>query len=173
MEKKEYLDVAKIINTHGVMGELKLDLRCDGPEVFKKIKNCYIDNIEYSVEKFRAIANGFCLIKLSKINNLDDAIKYKNKLIYAKRTDIPKKKDSHFICDMIGLNIIDLNNGTIYGTLEDVQQVSSQELFYIQTENGQVIMPNVPAFVKKIDEESGIYVTPIPGFFDGEGVDAN
>ena len=24
-----------------------------------------------------------------------------------------------------------------------------------------------------IDEESGIYVTPIPGFFDGEGVDAN
>ena len=45
MEKKAHLEVAKIINTHGVRGAVKLDLWCDGPQTFKKIKRVYLANI--------------------------------------------------------------------------------------------------------------------------------
>jgi ribosomal 30S subunit maturation factor RimM len=31
MQKKAYLEIAKIINTHGVRGAFKLDPWCDGP----------------------------------------------------------------------------------------------------------------------------------------------
>ena len=37
----------------------------------------------------------------------------------------------------------------------------------ISTSGGDVLLPDVPAFVKRKDPESGILVTPIPGFFDG------
>ena len=35
---KPYLEIAKIINTHGIRGDLKLDLWCDSPDTVKKIK---------------------------------------------------------------------------------------------------------------------------------------
>ena len=38
MEKKAYLEIAKIINTHGVRGAVKLDPWCDSPAPLKKIK---------------------------------------------------------------------------------------------------------------------------------------
>ena len=43
MEKKAYLEVAKIINTHGVRGAVKLELWCDGPQTFKKIKKVFYE----------------------------------------------------------------------------------------------------------------------------------
>ena len=40
--KKEFLEIAKIINTHGIAGELKVEAWCDSPDVLKKIKHFYI-----------------------------------------------------------------------------------------------------------------------------------
>ena len=36
--KKEFLEIGKIINTHGVSGEMKIEPWCDSPDVLKKIK---------------------------------------------------------------------------------------------------------------------------------------
>ena len=168
MEKKDFLDIAKIINTHGVGGELKLECWCDTPDVLKKIKFLRLDGTERAVERARVIAGGFVLVKLEGINDLNEAMKHKNKILSANRSYIPKKEGSHFICDMIGLSVIDANTGKVYGTLEDVQKFTVQEIYYIKTESGTVMMPNVPEYVKEIDEEKGIFITPIKGFFDGE-----
>ena len=35
MDKKAYLEIAKIINTHGVRGAVKLEPWCDSPDVLK------------------------------------------------------------------------------------------------------------------------------------------
>ena len=169
MEKKEFLEVAKIINTHGVAGELKLECRCDSFAVLKKIPEVYIDGISHAVIKSREINGGYVLMLVDGISDLDEAMKYKNKLMYARREHVKKAPGAHFICDMIGLDVIDASSGKVYDTLESVEQVSVQQIYGIKTENGTVLMPNVPAFVKEIDEERGIFVTPIPGFFDGDG----
>ena len=41
---KQYLEIAKIINTHGIRGDLKLDLWCDSPDTVKHIKTLYLDD---------------------------------------------------------------------------------------------------------------------------------
>lgn len=171
MEKKTHLEVAKIINTHGVMGEVKLECRCDSPDILKNIPLFFIDNAEYTPQKARVIAGGFVLVKFKEINDLNAAMKIKNKLLFAKREDIPKKPGSHFICDLIGLDVIDKNTGRVYGKLADVQKFTVQELYFIDTGKNTVIMPNVPEFVKETDEERGIFITPIDGFFDEEQSD--
>ena len=38
-----YLEIGKIINTHGVRGELKLDPWCSPDEVFPSLSAVYID----------------------------------------------------------------------------------------------------------------------------------
>lgn len=168
MEKKEFLEAAKIINTHGVSGEVKLESYCDSADVLKKLPALYIDGKEYKLVRSRVIPGDFVLAVLDGISDLNAAIRLKGKTAYARREDLPKKEGAHFIADLIGLPVIDARTGKVYGTLGDVQTPAKTEIFYIDTGAKEpVMLPHVGEYVESIDEERGIFVTPIPGFFDG------
>ena len=70
-----------------------------------------------------------------------------------------------FIADLIGLPVINADTGKVYGTLTDVIQ-HGQDLYEIETASGTRLMPAVPEFVREIDLEKGVFVTPIEGIFD-------
>ncbi len=173
MEKKAYLEIAKIINTHGVRGAVKLDPWCDSPETLKKIKTLYLENgTSFAVSGVKMLGGGFVVLSLSGVETVEDAIKLKNKILLAKREDIPLADGAHFICDLIGLPVKDFETGKVYGVLSDVIQPALQEIYVVKTENGNTVMvPNVPAFVHHADDDA-IYMTPIGGFFDGDAVEA-
>ena len=46
-------------------------------------------------------------------------------------------------------------------SLRDIKDLT----IHFKTEDGDVLMPYVDAFFKKVDIESGAYISPIPGFF--------
>ena len=47
------------------------------------------------------------------------------------------------------------------------------DVVLIRTPGGKlVLLPAVPAFLDRIDIDTGIYIRPIPGFFDEEDGDA-
>ena len=166
--KKEFLEVGKIINTHGVRGEVKIDPWCDSPEDFCKLSRIYTENkTEFEISGSRIINGNFILCSLSGIKTLDDAVKYKNKVIYVKREDLDVPDDAILICDILGLPVIDKNTGKVYGKLTDVLQYTCQEVYEITDEEGkQTLIPNVPAFIAERDTEKGIFITPIDGFFE-------
>lgn len=168
MEKKAYLEIAKIVNTHGVHGDVKLAPWCDSPDILKKIKTLYLENgTAFALSGAKALNGGFLVVSLSGIDSVEQAAKLKNKILFAKREDIPCAPDAHFICDLIGLPVIDAVTGRHYGILSDVVQNTVQELYAIETpEGGTVLLPAVAEFLDRIDEETGIFITPIPGFFD-------
>ncbi len=172
MEKKAYLEIAKIINTHGVRGAVKLEPWCDSPLTLKKIKTLYLENgTAFAVSDVKTINGGFVVLSLSGVSTVEDAVKLKNKILLAKREDIPIAKGAHFICDLIGMPVVDANTGKRYGTLDEVIQPALQEIYVVRTENGaKVMLPNVPAFISHTDDDA-IYVTPIEGFFDGEAAE--
>lgn len=166
LEKKPYLEAAKIINTHGVAGEVKLECRCDSADILKNIPALFVGGKEYKVTRARVIPGDFVLAKLDGVNDLDDALKLKGKIALARREDIPKKDGAHFICDILGLDVIDEKSGEVYGVLDDVQTPAVQEIYYVKTPSGETVMiPNVPEFIKNIDEDRGIFISVIDGFF--------
>lgn len=166
--KKNYLEIAKIINTHGVRGAVKLEPWCDHPDLLKKIKTLYFENgTPVAVTGIKSLNGGYLVAALSGVDTVEDAIQLKNKVLFAKREDIPVSKGAHFICDLIGLPVIDAETNRQYGTLEDVIQNTVQELYAVKTPAGDtVLLPAVPAFIQRIDEDAGIFITPIDGFFD-------
>ncbi len=167
MEKKEYLEIAKIINTHGVRGAVKLDPWCDSPETLKKIKKLYLANgTAFDVSGVKMINGGFAVCSLSGVTTVEDAVKLKNKILLAKREDIPLEDGAFFICDLIGLPVKDANTGVCYGTIEDVIQNTVQDIYAVKTESGKtVLLPAVPAFISRVDTDDAVYITPIEGFF--------
>ena len=71
-----------------------------------------------------------------------------------------------FIADMIGMPVYHAVSGESLGTLSDVNDIAGRRIYYVKYEGREVLIPDVPEFIKEISEEKGIGVLPIPGLFD-------
>lgn len=167
MEK--YLEIGKIVNTHGFRGDVKAQAWSDSPEVLTKLKQVYFkkksDYIKTKVQK-ASVHKGMVLLKLEGIDDFDSANALRETVIYADRNDIPKAKDSYFIVDLIGLDVIDFETGKVYGKIKDVMQYGIHDIYTVETEKGEVLVPAVAEFVKEISLEKGIFIKAIEGMFD-------
>lgn len=168
MEK--YLEAGKIVNSHGVNGYVRIESWCDNPKILASLRRMYIKKRDGEMIEMKVIVasvhKGMGLVKFEGINSIDDALLYKNHVVFADRNDLPLEEGSHFIADLIGLDIIDADNGQVYGKLREVINRGASNIYVIDTADGEeAMMPAVDEFVKKIDPEKGIFVTPIPGIF--------
>lgn len=169
---RKYIEIGKIVNTHGVKGTVKVEPWCDSPAVLANMKTVYFSPLS-SGAPFRpcrilkgAVQKDRVLLTLEGVNDMDAALALKNTLLYADRDDIPLEEGSFLIDDLKGLPILDVNNGRRYGILHDVIQGVGNDLYEVKTEHGMVLIPVVKEFVKRIDLASGIYLAPIRGMFD-------
>ena len=171
MERKEpiaYLECGKIINTHGVRGDVKIESYCDSPEILRDLKRVYMkEQGEYREVRVlhASVFKAFVLMQLEGVSDFDAAALLKNRTLYAAREDLPIEEGSYFIVDLIGLPVIDADNGTVYGTLCDVTNLGASDIYTVKTEAGDRMMPAVDEFVDRVVLGEGIYIRPIEGMF--------
>ena len=161
--------VGKIVNTHGVKGTVKAESWCDSPYVLADLEEIYTE--ENGKPKKYKIVNAsvfkqFVLFELEGVYGMDAALAMKNKVIYVSRDDIELEEGDFFIADLIGLPVIDANSGREYGKITDVINTGASDIYVIKTPKSEAMMPAVEEFVKEIDLEKGIFVSPIEGMFD-------
>ncbi len=150
-------------------GEVKLESYCDSPDILKNLSEVYLkEGAEYRKVTVRhaSIFKAFVLMSLSGVDTLDDAIALKNRTVYAARKDLPIEEGSYFIVDLIGLPVIDADNGKEYGTLVNVTNLGASDLYTVKTESGERMMPAVKEFVDRVVLSEAIYIRPIAGMFD-------
>lgn len=164
---KQYLEIAKIINTHGIRGDLKLDLWCDSAETIKKIKVLYLDEAGTKPVTIRDVRmhGRFCLLRIDGIHTPEEGAAYKERVLYADRDDIPRADGDFFIADLVGTPVIDADTGAVYGKLTNIIENPANDLYEVRTKKGPVYIPAVKQFLVKLDPPTGIYVRPIPGMF--------
>ena len=169
-EKDKLLECGKIINTHGVRGNLKIESWCDSVDVFCKIPSLYIEK-KTGFVKYNVVSAGehkkCALVKLEGVDDMDSALLLKNKVVYAEREHIPVDEDAVFIADMIGLDVIRSTNGEKLGVLTDIFESVASDIYVVTTPDGrEVMVPGVDAFIDEIDLDKGITISPIPGMFE-------
>lgn len=169
--KQTYLECGKIINTHGFRGTVKLESRCDSPDVLADLDTLYFlesDGTYRPVRVLRAsVFRQFVLMDLEGVESEEAANAIRNRSVYAAREDLPLGEGDHFIVDLLGLPVKDADSGEIIGTLKDVNTAGARDLYIVHTETGDHMVPNVPEFVVRVDEEDAVYIRPIPGLLDG------
>lgn len=168
--KIKYLECGKICSAHGVRGAVKVEPWCDSPRVLASQKRVFLRSSDGEYRELRVVAASvsaqFVLMTLDGIASREEAQGYKNTVLYLAREDIPVPKGAALIADMIGLPVIDIDTGRVYGTLKSVDDGVQAKLYTVSTESGEVLLPGVPEFIKEIDTERGVFVRTIPGFFD-------
>ena len=162
----EYLEIGKVINTHGVKGEVKVLPLTDDPERYSLLKSVFIDNNgkleEHKIESVR-YNKGFVLLKLKGLNSIEDAEKFRNKVLSINREDAIKLPEgSYFICDLIGIVITDIS-GTELGTLEDVIKTGSNDVYIVKSkEKKEILIPALKTIIKCINIEQKTMLVDLP-----------
>ena len=165
---KEYLEAGKIINKRGLGGELKVESYCDTPEVFCDFEKIYLDANGKDERKIQSVKlyKDWVYIKIDGVSTAEDADRLRNRLIYANRKDICIDEDSIFIDDILGLDVIDADNGTVYGKLEEVFNRGASDIYRVVNGSKEYLIPAVDEIVIEIDIEKGVFIRPIPGLID-------
>ncbi|MBQ7820683.1 MAG: 16S rRNA processing protein RimM [Clostridia bacterium] len=169
-EIQKYLECGKIINTHGVRGNVKIESWCDSLDVFCALPCIYVEKksglVKYEIESASKHKN-CALVKLKGVDDMDTAMLLKNKTVYADRELIPVEEGAVFIADMIGLDVFRSTNGEKLGVLVDIFESVASDIYVIKTDDGrEVMVPGVDEFIDEIDIDKGITISPIPGMFE-------
>ena len=165
MEKD--LEIGQIVNTHGLRGDLKVMPWCDDPTVFDELAYVIIDETEYNIEKSRMQKN-MVLLKLEGIDNINEAEKYRNKILTVPREemgDLPE--GTYYICDLLGC-CVETVSGRALGEIVDIIKTGSNDVYVVEdSSKKQVLIPVIDEVVKSVDiEEKMIVIEPLKGLID-------
>ncbi len=170
MARIRYPECGKIVNTHGCHGAVKIEHWCDSADVFAGLSTVYWrqNGALTPVRLLNTAVFGakFVFAELEGVSTMEEADALRGTVLYAAREDLGIPEGALLIAEMKGMKVFDASTGVQLGTLSDVIHPANTDIYVIRTEKGEAMVPVVPEFVQRVDENEGIFLTPIEGMFD-------
>lgn len=157
---KEILRVGKIVNTHGLKGEVKVIPLTDDPKRYNELEFVLIDGIKRNIENCK-FQKDRVIVKVEGINSIEEAEKYKNKYMEIPREyAVPLEEDTYYIADIIGCTVYD-TEGKNLGEVYDVIQTKNNDVYWIRKPK-ELLIPVLLDIVTDIDvENKKIVIKPV------------
>lgn len=157
---EQFITIGEIINTHGVHGELKILPMTDDLKRFRKLKKVYIDGEEKMISWCKLQADK-AILKIEGIDTMNDAIKYKTKLLKVSREDAVKLPEGRYYeADIIDCTVED-ENGAYLGKINEIIHTGSNDVYWIKGEK-ELLIPALKSVVTKMDVENRkIIIKPV------------
>ncbi len=159
-------------SAHGVRGLFKTEVWCDSPKVLAGQKRVFTAAPDGNFTEHKVtsatVAGDIVILGIEGVETREDAVAFCRTVLYLHRDDIPKKRGAYFLSDVIGLPVKDAATDRVLGTVKSIFDVPQGKMYTVETANGDVLIPDLPVFIKKVDPDSCVTVTPIPGMFSDE-----
>ena len=168
---KQYLEIGKIVNVHGLRGDVKVVPWCDEPEFLSEFDTLYLGKAQKPVNVTAArLQKGNVLLHLEGVDTVEAAEQLRNQVLYMDRDEVELEEGVYFIQDLIGLEVLDADTGKSYGKLSDVMQTGANDVYEIKDEIGKtVLIPAIPDVVQETDLDGGVMrIRPLEGLFDAD-----
>ncbi len=149
---QRYLECGKIVNTHGVRGEVKIVPWADSPEFLCRLPALYVDGKPMALRSARP-HKGSVIAKLDGVDDVDAAMLLKGKTVFLDRNDTDLPDGAFFLADIIGLRVID-EDGRELGRLAEVLSPSLQQVYVVRGQR-ELMIPAVPEFILEINVAEG------------------
>ncbi len=154
--------VGKIVNTHGIRGEVRVVPTTDFPmERFKKNNKLVIvtkpNNIEVQIATVREHKQ-FILVSFVNMQNINDVEQYKGcELMVTEDLQQDLSSDEFYYHDIIGLKIIDNASQEVIGTVSEILPMPANDVWVVTAKGSDdVLLPFIEDVVTMIDLEQGI-----------------
>ena len=166
---QKYLELGKVNNTHGLKGEVKLEMWCDGIDFIRQLDKVYLDDRgtkALTLVSARPQKN-IAIVKFAEIPSINEAEELKGKVLYCNRDDAGIDEGAHFLADIIGCYVVDIDTEEEYGKVVDVLNYGSCDIYDIESWGKHTLIPAIPDVVKEINTEyQVIRIKRMKGLFD-------
>ena len=149
------LEIGKIVNTHGLRGEVKIVPWTNTPDVFEDISYVYLKNNretkKLSIKGIKYQKNNI-IVKLEGIDDISQAELLKNSVVTTDRSELGDLPDGeYYIADLIGCEAVS-ETDEVYGTLKDVLQTGSNDIYVVGREGKRdLLIPVIDGVVLSVD----------------------
>lgn len=152
----DLLAVGKISGTHHLKGAVKVTSNIEGIEILEgnkvilelpngEMKVLTVKNIEMMVGKK-------WIVEFEEITNKTEAGTLQNGVIKVRRDILGIEEDEFLANDTLGMKVI-TEEGENIGEVVDIYETAAHDIYVIEDEEYETMIPDVDVFIKKIDFE--------------------
>ena len=153
---EQYLEVGKVTNTHGIMGEVRVQPWADSPEFLCQFKTLYVDKGHWPIKVERArVHKNMVILKLEGVTDVPGALAMRNAVLYIDRKDAPLPEGSFFLADLYGLEVRNAEDGQVLGTIADILTLPANNVYVVRGGERELMIPAVPQFVEETNVAGG------------------
>lgn len=166
------LEIGKIVNTHGLRGEVKVVPWTDAAEDFEYISSVYI-KIKNEYKKLTISSVKYqknnVIVKFKEYNDINEIEPYKNSVLYAQRDELGELPEGvYYIVDLIGLEVY-TEEGEFVGKIADVFNAGASDIYDVKREGKKnLLLPVIDEVVKNVDIKGGKVTVHIMEGLDDE-----
>ncbi|WP_405102235.1 ribosome maturation factor RimM [Oceanobacillus sp. FSL H7-0719] len=164
-------NIGKIVNTHGIRGEVKVKRISDFEERFTSGEKVYLETetelIPLTIAAHR-VHKGFDLIQFEEFNNINDVEKYKGMMLQIKETQLTELTEHEFYYyEIIGCEVFTLD-GEIVGKVKEILAPGANDVWVVQRKGKKdALIPYIGQVVKEIDvQNKKVRIEPMEGLLD-------
>jgi len=159
-----YLTIGKLQRTHGVKGEIVMQIMTDFPEKIVKGKVVFIGarHVEYVVRSVRATDQKL-LVSFEGLNDCDQVAILRNQVVTIKTEDANQLPEGEFYHhELIGMKVCE-ENGTLVGTVQEILVTGANDVYVVQqADGGEVLIPAIRDVILNIDSKNGRMTVKLP-----------
>ena len=170
-DTEELIPVGKIIAPHGIKGQMKLHSWSGNAESLAAVRFVTLKFPtgtlrEFTTTCFKANSGKF-IIGLQGVDDINLVQPFVGNEVCLKRGQLPGlEEDEYYWSDLIGLQVF-TDDGTRLGTIADIFETGSSDIYVVQGEGREYLIPAIADVVKAVDITGGrVVITPLDGLLD-------
>lgn len=162
------LECGKIVNTHGLRGEVKALYYTDGPAFFDTVKRVHLSSGKSLTLSSWRQNKGAVLLKFKEIGSVEEAEALVGKTMSVSRADLPPLPEGrYYIADILGMEVV-TDEGRNLGKVTDVFKTGSNDVYTVQGDR-EYLIPVIDEVVLSTDLAlRTITIKPLKGLLDDE-----
>ncbi len=155
LQQAELVTIGKIERPFGVRGEARVRSLSDVPGRFERLSRVTLvapsgKLLETTVIQVRSGGPTF-IVAFEAFTAPEQIAEFRGGLVQIPRGDSPAlPADQYYECDLVGLTVWD-EGGILLGTLEDVWDLSGNQVFVVRRDGKELLIPAAKQVVAKVD----------------------
>lgn len=146
----EKVYIGKIVNTHGIKGELRILSDFEFKDkAFKVNTEIYIDNEKHIIKSYRRHKN-YDMITIDNYNNINDVLYLLKKKVYKEKSKLHLSDKEILDSDLLTYKVIDKNKNC--GIIKEIFLASPTNKIMRVLFDKEVLIPINSPMIKKIDK---------------------
>ena len=155
--------VGKIVNTHGIKGELRIKdelTKNQRQEIFKIGTNFIIDDNKYLITSYRRHKD-YDMVTFKDFNNINDVLLLKGKKVYKDKSEINLSSNDILDSELITYKVKTTNN--LEGVIKSIELTGiNYKIIRLLINNEEVLVPYHKEFILNINQDKKEVLIKLP-----------